>query len=109
MKYFALLAPALVTGCTWIGNTADSIGSHMPVIGERCEHWQCVTSGGETQSRLNQRERLAGPLTEHPHPVQGAAQPYQQAPQPPPPQEPPPPNEYRESEPEDGESSWWPF
>lgn len=50
----ALLALCLLTGgCSWIGDTADSLGSHLPTIGERCEHWQCFTSGGREISRAN--------------------------------------------------------
>jgi len=39
-----------ISGCDWIGRQADALGEYMPVIGERCEHWQCVTSSGQAKS-----------------------------------------------------------
>lgn len=44
----------LLSGCETISNFADDVGSHMPVVGERCEHWQCFTEEGKAQSRINQ-------------------------------------------------------
>lgn len=41
-----------LAGCNWIGRQADALGSHMPVIGERCEHWQCLTSSGRATSDM---------------------------------------------------------
>ncbi len=38
-------------GCGW----ADDLGRHMPVIGERCESWECFTSSGQAQSDANKR------------------------------------------------------
>lgn len=29
----------------------------MPVVGERCENWQCFTEGGKAQSDANKRAR----------------------------------------------------
>lgn len=40
-----------MSGCEWI----DDVGRHMPVIGERCENWQCFTEGGRAQSEANKR------------------------------------------------------
>ena len=40
----------LLGGCQTISGWADSVGSHMPVIGERCEHWQCITGSGQAES-----------------------------------------------------------
>jgi hypothetical protein len=40
----------ILSSCTAIGNFADSIGSHLPTIGEPCNHWQCVTSSGQQKS-----------------------------------------------------------
>jgi hypothetical protein len=49
-----LITTALLSlsGCNWIGRQADAVGSHMPVIGERCEHWQCITSSGRQRSDM---------------------------------------------------------
>ena len=44
-----------LSGCQTIGNWADSVGRHMPVIGERCEHWQCITSSGQAESDYNKQ------------------------------------------------------
>jgi len=52
MKRVVLIsALALSTsGCAWMGRQADALGEHMPVIGERCEHWQCITQSGQATS-----------------------------------------------------------
>lgn len=42
-------------GCEWI----DDLGRHMPVVGERCENWECFTQSGRTQSEATKRA-LAG-------------------------------------------------
>ena len=47
----------LLSGCGWIGRQADHVGSYMPVIGERCEHWQCFTSEGQAISNANKAQR----------------------------------------------------
>jgi len=39
----------LVSACNPV-KTIDSIGDYMPVIGDRCEHWQCITASGQAQS-----------------------------------------------------------
>lgn len=39
-----------LSDCTAISNVADSIGSHMPTIGEPCNHWQCITDDGQKKS-----------------------------------------------------------
>ncbi len=61
MKYivsFPLLALSFcLSGCDAIGNFADRVGSHMPVVGERCEHWQCMTESGRQVSAINKRNR----------------------------------------------------
>lgn len=55
-KKLALLAYLfLLSGCETIYNAADSLGSHMPTIGEPCHNWQCVTSEGQRQSDMNKR------------------------------------------------------
>jgi hypothetical protein len=54
---FLLLPLWLVSGCNGIGDVADSLGNHLPVIGDRCEHWQCFTESGQEQSEMNKRMR----------------------------------------------------
>lgn len=66
----AALLLTSVSGCSWI----DDLGRHMPVIGERCENWQCFTSSGQAQSEatkrsLMARERKGIPLNERSAPV----------------------------------------
>jgi hypothetical protein len=53
---FVLLTLA-TTGCNSISNGADSLGSHLPVIGEPCAHWQCITSEGREQSDAIKEEQ----------------------------------------------------
>ncbi len=57
MRYAWLIALSLLTGCAWIGRQADHMGSYMPVIGERCEHWQCITESGRTRSEAIKQQR----------------------------------------------------
>jgi hypothetical protein len=45
-------------GCSWIGRQADALGSHMPVIGERCEHWQCITKSGRQTSDMYKQQQM---------------------------------------------------
>lgn len=40
----------LLVGCNTIYNAADSVGSHLPTIGEPCRNWQCVTESGQRKS-----------------------------------------------------------
>jgi hypothetical protein len=47
-----------MTGCNWIGRQADALGSHMPVIGERCEHWQCITKSGRQTSEMYKQQQM---------------------------------------------------
>jgi hypothetical protein len=64
------LLPATLplSGCDWIGKQADNLGEHMPVVGERCEHWQCITPSGQAASDTNkQKMQQAG------HPAAPAA------------------------------------
>ena len=44
-------------GCSWLGNYANTGGSFMPVAGERCENWQCMTDEGKAKSNLRKAER----------------------------------------------------
>ena len=58
MRYMVFLCLLIVvSGCQSVGNWADDVGSYMPVIGERCEHWQCFTEGGRAQSEYNKQMR----------------------------------------------------
>lgn len=52
-RILILLCFLPLASCDWMGRQADALGEHMPVIGERCEHWQCVTSSGQAQSDYN--------------------------------------------------------
>lgn len=45
------LTIASLSGCM----SLDEIGRHMPVIGERCENWQCVTTEGQAASAEKKR------------------------------------------------------
>ncbi|MDE3016787.1 MAG: hypothetical protein KGI29_07735 [Pseudomonadota bacterium] len=45
-----MLPVTLLLGCDWIGRQADALGAYMPVIGQRCEHWQCMTASGQAES-----------------------------------------------------------
>ena len=52
MPRLALIAMLLpLSGCQAITNWAYDVGSHMPVIGERCEHWQCITASATKITR----------------------------------------------------------
>lgn len=62
----------MLTNCQTIGNWADSIGEHLPVIGERCEHWQCFTASGQQISEQNKKGAQA---------AQGTPQAVHQVPQ----------------------------
>lgn len=76
MRLSPLLLLALAS-CTW----ADDLGSHLPVIGERCEYWQCMTDKGRARSeektveRLQREEERAKKKAEEPAPVQAPAYP----------------------------------
>jgi hypothetical protein len=40
-----LSSSCLILGsCQTVYGWAESVGNHMPVIGERCNHWQCFTN-----------------------------------------------------------------
>ncbi len=45
----------LALGACGLTDWADA---NMPVIGERCEHWQCFTESGQEQSKLNHQQRV---------------------------------------------------
>ncbi len=53
-----LSASCLLLGsCQTISRWADGAGSYMPVIGDRCEHWQCFTSEGQAISNAKKRQQ----------------------------------------------------
>ena len=66
-------------GCEWI----DDVGRHKPVVGERCENWECFTQSGQAQSEATKRasaERKDGKQKRTPINAQGtpnASQPTQ--------------------------------
>jgi len=76
-RLFALLGLFALSGCSSVGDMADSMGSYMPVIGERCEHWQCFTQGGRDQSEMNKRVRAVREGGVPPEAPAGTAQPAQ--------------------------------
>jgi len=55
----------VLNGCQTIGDWADSAGKHMPVIGQRCEHWQCITASGQQASdeKIKQEQQAGSPST----------------------------------------------
>jgi hypothetical protein len=46
-KYIMVLLPFALGSCQWF----EDLGEHMPVIGERCDHWQCFTESGQEASK----------------------------------------------------------
>lgn len=50
IRTFLVLLPLGLCGCQAIGDWFDRVGEHMPVIGDRCEHWQCFTEAGQEAS-----------------------------------------------------------
>ncbi len=57
-KPFGLFCLVLaLSGCQTVGGWFDSVGNHLPVIGERCEHWQCFSDSGRRESEATKRAR----------------------------------------------------
>ena len=50
--FFTFLLFQALAGCEW----ADNLGKHLPVIGERCESWQCFTESGKQASEAKKRQ-----------------------------------------------------
>jgi hypothetical protein len=50
----------MVSGC----GITDWADKHMPVIGQRCENWQCVTPAGQAASdaKTKQQANTSGNL-----------------------------------------------
>ena len=61
MRRNALFMACLLalSACQTISDAADGLGSYMPVIGERCEHWQCFTEEGQAISDANKAQMEA--------------------------------------------------
>lgn len=53
-RIFACALPFVLCGC----GLDDWANRNMPVVGQRCEHWQCFTEGGQQQSDINHEERM---------------------------------------------------
>lgn len=49
-KRAIIILPLLLSGCDTIYGWADSVGKHLPTIGEPCRSWQCVTDSGQRKS-----------------------------------------------------------
>lgn len=82
LKLGAALLALPLTACETMNGWVDSMGEHMPVVGDRCEHWQCFTSGGQAQSdaiaaqkekEREMQERINKGLPPEPAPAAGAA------------------------------------
>ena len=51
-----------LSGCSWL----NSIGDHLPVMGTRCENWQCFTESGQEASdrkKAQEKAQSAGART----------------------------------------------
>jgi hypothetical protein len=65
-RLLPLALPLMLGGC----GLTEWADKNMPVIGQRCENWQCFTSSGQEQSKINHEERIreeSGPRT----PIEG--------------------------------------
>jgi len=51
----------MLGGCNAVNHWADDTGQHFPVIGKRCEYWQCFTAYGQQQSEINREKSLGAP------------------------------------------------
>lgn len=67
IRLFALTLPFAMSGC----GLTDWADANMPVIGQRCEHWQCFTSGGQAESQAIHNQRVAGDNGEQRRSVNG--------------------------------------
>ena len=54
-KLSAILLLLILASCQSISDFADRVDKHLPVIGERCEHWQCFTTEGKKISDANKK------------------------------------------------------
>ncbi len=46
----------VLAGCQTVYGAGEYLGSYMPVIGERCNHWQCFTNDTEKSTDPAQQE-----------------------------------------------------
>ncbi len=67
ISIFAIALP--ISACRTVGDFADDVGSHMPVIGDRCEHWQCFTEEGKQRSAMNRAARAQSAQASQPQPA----------------------------------------
>lgn len=79
MRVVYLLPVMLMTGCQSIENWANT---HMPVIGERCYHWQCITGSGQERSEMAKGEPAAETQAQPAETGQEARKPFVPAPTP---------------------------
>jgi hypothetical protein len=90
----ALCACALLlslSGCGAIYNWFNGLGEHMPVIGERCENWQCFTESGRARSDMIRQAKEHQAETRRQVPVENPQPPAAAAPVPVKPATPPQP------------------
>lgn len=52
-KKIIIILPLILSGCDTVYGWADSVGKHMPTLGEPCNNWQCVTNEGQKKSDQN--------------------------------------------------------
>jgi hypothetical protein len=48
-----LLSTFTLNGCAWF----EQVGENFPVVGDRCEYWQCFTEYGQQQSDLIKQQK----------------------------------------------------
>ena len=59
INYLALGLLLSTSGCM----SLDEVGRHMPVVGKRCENWECFSSDGQEVSEERKTQlRAAGQL-----------------------------------------------
>lgn len=69
-RLLPLLSLTLLTGCSF-DRMVDSASRSMPVMGERCENWQCMTADGRQKSQGVRSSRMPPPPVQGQYPVQG--------------------------------------
>jgi hypothetical protein len=55
IRTIALSLLLATSGCI----SFDELGRHMPVVGKRCENWECFTSSGQSTSEERKAELRA--------------------------------------------------
>lgn len=51
--FYTALLLSILSGCEW----ADNLGKKMPVMGDRCENWQCFTESGRQASEAKKMQQ----------------------------------------------------